>query len=78
MEKVQNVGTKSTFTPKKKIVWGTLPWWKMGQKFILGENTILILTFWGHNQFGPYILVTVNLVPTIFNLQPIWPLLLSH
>ena len=27
-----------------------------------GVNTILVLTFWFHSQFGPYILITVNLV----------------
>ena len=32
----------------------------------IGENIILIPIFWGHNQFGPYILVTANLVPIIF------------
>ena len=30
----------------------------------VGENTILIPTFRAHSQFGPYILVTVNLVLT--------------
>ena len=34
----------------------------------IGENTILILTFWGHSQFSPYILITVNLVPTVNSL----------
>ena len=33
-----------------------------------GKNTILVLTLWGHDQFGPYILVAVNLVHVIFNL----------
>ena len=32
---------------------------------ILPKNTILIPTFLGHNQFGPYILVTINLVSTV-------------
>ena len=36
--------------------------------FFFGENTILVSTFWGYGQFGPYILVAVNLVPIIFNL----------
>ena len=36
--------------------------------FSLGENTILVPTFWGYNQFDFYILVTVNLVIVIFNL----------
>lgn len=36
-----------------------------------GENTILVPTFWNHNQFGLYILVVVNLVLDIFNLQSI-------
>ena len=35
---------------------------------IIGENIILIFTFWSHSQFGPYILVAVNLVSVIFNL----------
>ena len=30
----------------------------------IGENTILIPTFWGYSQFGPYILIAVNLVST--------------
>ena len=37
----------------------------------LGENAILIPTFWGHCQFSTYILVAVNLIPIIFNLQSI-------
>ena len=40
-----------------------------------GRNTILVPTFWDCNQFGPYILVAVNLVPIIFNLESIWSLL---
>ena len=40
-----------------------------------GRNTILVLTFWDCSQFGPYILVAVNLVPVIFNLESIWSLL---
>ena len=36
--------------------------------FNIGENTILFPIFWGHSQFDPYILVTINLVPVIFNL----------
>ena len=40
-------------------------------EFYLGENTILISTFWGNSQFGPYILIAVNLVFIIFNLQSI-------
>ena len=36
--------------------------------FSLGENIILVFTFWGYNQFDFYILVTVNLVIVIFNL----------
>ena len=39
---------------------------------------ILVPTFYGYNQFGPYILITVNLVPIIFNLQSIWSLPLIH
>ena len=37
--------------------------------YILGPNTILALTFWGHSQFSLYILVVINLVSAIFNLQ---------
>ena len=37
----------------------------------VGENTILVLTFWGHGQFGPYILVVINLVHVIFKLESI-------
>ena len=33
------------------------------------ENTILVPIFWDHNQFSPYILVIVNLVPVMFNLE---------
>ena len=33
------------------------------------ENTILVPTFWCNSQFGPYILVAVNLINIIFNLQ---------
>ena len=40
-----------------------------------GRNTILVPTFWDCSQFGPYILVAVNLVPVIFNLESIWSLL---
>ena len=36
------------------------------------ENTILVSTFWGHSQFGSYILVLVNLILIIVNLQSIW------
>jgi len=36
--------------------------------FYFGENTILFPTFWGHSQFGLYILVVVNLVIVIFKL----------
>ena len=43
-----------------------------------GENTILILIFWGYSQFGPYILVAINLVPAIFNLQLIQFLSLTY
>ena len=35
------------------------------------ENTILVPIFWGYGQFGPYILITVNLVFVIFNLYSI-------
>ena len=35
------------------------------------QNTILVPIFWGHSQFGSYILVAINLVPIIFHLQPI-------
>ena len=30
----------------------------------IGENTILVPTFCDYSQFGPYILIAVNLVPT--------------
>ena len=43
----------------------------------LGENTILIFTFWGYNQFGPHILKAINLVPAIFKSQLIWSLPLN-
>ena len=46
--------------------------------YILGANTILALTFWGHNQYSLYILVVVYLVSAIFNLQLIWSLSLTH
>jgi len=39
------------------------------QLYNLGENIILVLTFSGHVQFSPYILIAVNLVLVIFNLQ---------
>ena len=42
------------------------------------ENTILVFIFWGHSQFSPYILITVNLVHVIFNLQLIWSLPSTH
>ena len=38
-------------------------------KKILGKNTILVLTFWCHSQFYPYIFVTINLISDIFKLQ---------
>lgn len=34
-------------------------------RFLKGENTILIPTFSGYGQFGPYILVAINLVHVI-------------
>ena len=36
---------------------------------LLGGNTILVPTFWSHSQFDPYILIIVNLVPTINSLM---------
>ena len=36
--------------------------------YTIGENTILIPIFWGHSQFGIYILITINLISVIFNL----------
>ena len=33
------------------------------------KNTRLILIFLGHSQFGPYILVAINLVLVIFNVE---------
>ena len=45
---------------------------------IIGENIILVLTFWGHSQFDSYILLAVNLILFIFNLQSIWFLPLIH
>ena len=38
-------------------------------KLKFGENIILVPIFWDHNQFSPYILVIVNLVPVMFNLE---------
>ena len=38
----------------------------------IGKKTILVLTFWGHSQFGPYILIAINLLSVIFNLQSFW------
>ena len=46
--------------------------------FIKDENTILVPIFWGHSQFGPYILVAVNLVPVIFKLESIRSLPLTY
>ena len=43
--------------------------WFLTNKFILGENTILVSTFWGYSKFDPYILVIINLVSIIFHLQ---------
>ena len=34
--------------------------------------------FWGYNQFGLYILITIYLVSVIFNLQSIWSLPLTY
>ena len=39
---------------------------------------MLVLTFWSRNQFGPYILVAINLIHVILNLQLIWSLPLTH
>ena len=50
---------------------------KVSEK-IIGENTILVPTFWDHSQFGLYILVAVNLVPVIFKLHSIWSLPLIY
>ena len=41
------------------------------------------MSFWSLNfkvtvQFGPCILITINLIPVIFKLQSIWSLLLNH
>ena len=33
------------------------------------QKYYLILTFWGHGQLDPYVLVEVNLVLAIFNLR---------
>ena len=44
----------------------------------IGKNTILVPTFWGHGQFGPYILVAVNFVHIIFKLESIWSLPLTY
>ena len=38
----------------------------------MSENTILIFTSLGFSQFDPYIFITINLVPIIFNLELIW------
>ena len=35
---------------------------------IIGENIILVLTFWGHSQFDSYVLFAVNLILFIFQL----------
>ena len=40
---------------------------------LLGENIILVPTFWGNSQFGPSILVAINLVSTIFNFSQFGP-----
>ena len=37
--------------------------------FIVGENTILVLTFQSHGQFSPYIFVAINLVHVILSLS---------
>ena len=37
----------------------------------LDENTILVPTFWGHSQIGPYILGAINLALAIFKPQSI-------
>ena len=47
-------------------------------KYILGENTTLVPTFWSPSQFDPYILVADNLILVIFNMQSIWFLPLTH
>ena len=46
--------------------------------FIFGENIILVPIFWGHGQFGPYILVAVHMILVIFNFQSIWSLPLTN
>ena len=38
-------------------------------QFIFGKNTILVPIFWGYSQFGPYILVIVNLILTVNSLM---------
>ena len=63
---------------KKKFI---LTWKNMEKSvspLIIGENIILVLTFWGHSQFDSYILLAVNLILFIFNLQSIWFLPLIH
>ena len=73
MEKSQNVGTKSAFTPKFYLLI-------LERIFHFGtsQNTILVLTFLDHNQFGPYILVAINLILVIFIIESIWYLPLNH
>ena len=51
--------------------------------FCFGKNTILVLTFWGHSQFGLcYFQVTINLVLTVNSLTEnvMWQMvvLLAH
>ena len=38
--------------------------------YLFGENTILVPTFWGYSQFGPYYFqLVVNLVLTVNSLM---------
>ena len=66
MKNSQNVGTKSAFTPKFYLLI-------LKRRFHFGtsQNTILVLIFWDHSQFGPYILVAINLILVIFIIESI-------
>ena len=41
---------------------------QISKKYV-GENNILVSSFWGYNQSGLYILIAINLIHITFNLQ---------
>ena len=65
MEKSQNVGTKSAFTPFFFFCC------------MFGKNTIFVLTFSSYSHFGPYFLLLHFLVPILKTRSVLVPTVIS-